>query len=167
MNIKKGLAAFALTSIIAASSLSVFTLSLPLKAEASGLGELGEILYMTKCASCHGREGEGSSLGPSFFENEFVTFDNMDAVQDVILSGRLGKDRKYKDINIDMPPNSLLTATELHEVTSYIINISETSTFTEESDNNPLGKGFWSEEEDPFTDDFEDFFDESEEFFSR
>lgn len=64
----------------------------------------GASLYKTKCAACHGPTGQGmKGMAPPIKGNEFITKGDAGDIKKVILEGRTGKAKKYKDIAIDMP----------------------------------------------------------------
>jgi mono/diheme cytochrome c family protein len=68
----------------------------------------GAKIYTEKCASCHGAEGEGMKMmGPPIKGNKFVLDGGDEALTDVIINGRVGETKKYKDILIPMMPTKL------------------------------------------------------------
>ena len=67
----------------------------------------GAAIYQTKCVACHGVDGKGTAMGPAFAGNEFVASASADEVSAVILKGRNGADKKYKDIALGMPAQQI------------------------------------------------------------
>ena len=64
----------------------------------------GTSLYNTKCAACHGPKGQGmKGMAPALKGNELTTKGDVGDIKKVILEGRTGKAKKYKDMAIDMP----------------------------------------------------------------
>jgi len=74
-----------------------------LTAAQAGWAADGAQLYSQKCAACHGSKGEGGSTGPALKGDPFITHGKPDDIKKVILQGRNGADKKYKNIPIGMP----------------------------------------------------------------
>lgn len=67
----------------------------------------GAAIFKAKCAPCHGADGQGTAMAPAFQKNAFVK-DGKDAdIAQVILNGRAGADKKYKQFAIAMPKQTL------------------------------------------------------------
>ena len=73
----------------------------------SALAADGEALYKSKCLMCHGAEGKGTAMGPAFAGSEFVKSGTEAAIADVILKGREGDAKAYKNIALGMPAQKL------------------------------------------------------------
>jgi cytochrome c5 len=68
----------------------------------------GAEVYTKLCGMCHGAKGEGlPMMGPAIKGNDFVLKGKDAELSDVILKGRAGEDKKYKDIPIPMLPQKL------------------------------------------------------------
>lgn len=71
----------------------------------------GAATYKAKCAACHGAKGEGmKGMAPAQKGNEFITKGKAEDVKKVILEGRAGAAKKYKEFAIDMPKSGLSDA---------------------------------------------------------
>ncbi|MBI5874340.1 MAG: cytochrome c [Deltaproteobacteria bacterium] len=76
----------------------------------------GAAIYKAKCAACHGQKGEGmKGMAPAQKGNEFITKGKADDIKKVIVDGRAGAAKKFKEFAIDMPKSGLsdADATEL------------------------------------------------------
>jgi mono/diheme cytochrome c family protein len=67
----------------------------------------GEALYKTKCLMCHGADGKGTAMGPAFKGSEFIKSSSDQAIAEVILKGREGAAKTYKNIALGMPAQKL------------------------------------------------------------
>lgn len=67
----------------------------------------GGALYKTKCVMCHGADGKGTAMGPAFKDSGFVRSSGDQAIAEVILKGREGAAKKYKNIALGMPAQKL------------------------------------------------------------
>lgn len=74
---------------------------------AAAMAADGAAVYKTKCALCHGADGQGSPMGPAFKGSEFITSGSNGEITGVILKGRTGDQKKYKNIAVGMPAQSL------------------------------------------------------------
>lgn len=83
------------------------------------LAQDGAAIYKAKCMPCHGPEGKGSAMAPAMTGNQFVKTASDQEIQDVILKGREGAAKKYKQYAIGMPAQKLNDA-ETKAVTAYI-----------------------------------------------
>ena len=71
----------------------------------------GAAIYKAKCASCHGQKGEGmKGLAPAHKGNEFITKGKAEDLVKLVLEGRIGAAKKYKEFPIDMPKSGLSEA---------------------------------------------------------
>ena len=71
----------------------------------------GAAIYKAKCASCHGQKGEGmKGLAPAHKGNEFITKGKAEDLVKLVLEGRIGAAKKYKEFPIDMPKSGLSDA---------------------------------------------------------
>ncbi len=59
-------------------------------------------IYAAKCAMCHGKGGEGSTMAPPLKGTDFMKGD-VQAIKDVILQGRSGSAKKFSKYPIAMP----------------------------------------------------------------
>lgn len=70
----------------------------------------GAASYKAKCVACHGDKGQGmKGMAPALKGSEFVKGKAED-VKKVILEGRAGAAKKYKEFPIDMPKSGLSDA---------------------------------------------------------
>jgi mono/diheme cytochrome c family protein len=68
----------------------------------------GAAVYTKLCASCHGMKGEGMAMmGPAIKGNKFVLESDDAAIKDIIINGRSGDAKKYKDFPLPMVPQKL------------------------------------------------------------
>ena len=79
----------------------------------------GAKVYKSKCAACHGPNGQGTPMAPAFKGNEFIKKASDDEIKNVILKGRMGAAKKYKKFPAPMMPQKLSDA-EVKAVISYI-----------------------------------------------
>lgn len=79
----------------------------------------GAALYKTKCQACHGADGKGTAMAPAFTGNSFVKDSTDEQVAEVIIKGRKGADKHYKQFAIDMPPQKI-SPEEARELTAYL-----------------------------------------------
>lgn len=74
----------------------------------TALASDGAAIYGKLCAMCHGAKGEGMPMmGPAIKGNEFVLKGKDADISDVILKGRAGDAKKYKEMPIPMLPQKL------------------------------------------------------------
>ena len=82
----------------------------------------GAAIYKAKCVSCHGQKGEGmKGLAPAHKGNEFVTKSKAEDLIKLVLEGRAGAAKKYKQFPIDMPKSGL-SEEDAETVVKYIQN---------------------------------------------
>ena len=70
----------------------------------------GVAIYKSKCAMCHGADGQGSAMGTAFKGNEFIASSSEKVITEVILKGRNGAAKKYKNLSMGMPAQKLSDA---------------------------------------------------------
>jgi mono/diheme cytochrome c family protein len=76
--------------------------------------------YVETCATCHGEKGEGiPKLAPAFKGNAFITGGSAAEISAVITKGRMGDQKKYKDLPSPMPPASMSDA-RLAAIVAYL-----------------------------------------------
>jgi mono/diheme cytochrome c family protein len=64
--------------------------------------------YKETCGVCHGEKGEGTpGLAPGFKGNKFITEGSEAEIANTITKGRMGGDKRYKDLASPMPPASM------------------------------------------------------------
>ena len=78
----------------------------------------GAAIYRTNCASCHGPAGQGSPMAPAIQGNKFVLESSDKAIAQVVMNGREGTAKLYKDLPMGMPAQNL-TDEELNAVVEY------------------------------------------------
>lgn len=59
-------------------------------------------IYSVRCALCHGQKGEGTDRGPALKDNEFITKGKAEDIKKVIIDGRDGAAKKYKQFSVGM-----------------------------------------------------------------
>ena len=83
----------------------------------------GEKVFMTTCATCHGRDANGlPRLGKGLHHNEFVKGKSDPEMVEFIKTGRRATD-PLNTTGVDMPPrggNPALTDQDLQNVISYV-----------------------------------------------
>lgn len=80
----------------------------------------GADIYKAKCVACHGQKGEGvKGLGPAHKGNKFITEGKPEDIKKVILEGRAGAAKKYKEFPLDMPKSGLSDA-DAEEVVKFM-----------------------------------------------
>jgi len=79
----------------------------------------GAAIYKSKCAMCHGADGQGTAMGNAFKGNKFITSGSDKEIAEVILKGRIGTAKKYKSIAIGMPAKKL-SDTEISAVVAHL-----------------------------------------------
>lgn len=84
----------------------------------------GAAAYRTRCAACHGPDGQGSPMGPAINGNKFVLESNDQAIADVIKNGRQGAAKLYRDLPMGMPGQNL-TDTELNDIVGYVRKLAQ------------------------------------------
>ncbi len=85
----------------------------------------GAAIYGQLCAACHGVKGEGNpAMGPAIKGNKFVTAGDDAAISDVILKGRMGDAKLYKNIPLPMMPVSL-SPDQLKAVTAHMKSLAK------------------------------------------
>lgn len=67
----------------------------------------GAAIYKAKCAACHGADGQGTAMAPAFKDSAWLKGVSDAELTDVILKGREGAAKKYKQYAIGMPKQKL------------------------------------------------------------
>lgn len=84
----------------------------------------GAALYKAKCQPCHGVDGKGTAMAPAFAGNEYIKTGTNEQITDVIVKGRQGAEKKYKQYAIGMPAQKL-TADEAKDVVAYLKSLAK------------------------------------------
>ena len=79
----------------------------------------GVAIFKSRCAMCHGADGQGSAMGTAFKGNEFIASSSEKVITEVILKGRNGAEKKYKNLSMGMPAQKLSSA-EVSAVVTYL-----------------------------------------------
>lgn len=79
----------------------------------------GAAVYKAKCLPCHGAEGKGTAMAPAFTGSEFIKASTDEQISEVILKGREGAKKAYKQFAIGMPAQKL-SADEAKDVVAYL-----------------------------------------------
>ncbi len=69
----------------------------------SAIAADGAAVFKSKCAPCHGADGQGTAMAPAFKGNAFVKSSADADIAAVIKNGREGAAKKYKNFAIGMP----------------------------------------------------------------
>lgn len=88
-------------------TLAVALLALGIGVSGTALAADGAAIYKSKCVACHGADGKGTAMAPSFQNSEFIKNSTEEQVSEVILKGREGAAKKYKNFAIGMPAQKL------------------------------------------------------------
>ena len=80
----------------------------------------GSKLYKLKCAACHGAGGKGTAMAPSFIDNEWMADASDEVLTDVIVNGRQGADKRYKEYAIGMPAQKGMSDEEIDDLIAYM-----------------------------------------------
>lgn len=80
----------------------------------------GASIYKTKCAACHGANGQGTAMAPAFKGSTFINSSSDGEITEVITDGRDGSAKKYKQFAISMPKQKYLNNDEVKAVVVYI-----------------------------------------------
>lgn len=91
---------------------------------ASSMAADGATIFKAKCVACHGPEGKGTPMAPAFAGNEFIASASADDISAVILKGRNGAEKKYKNFAMGMPPQKLEQA-DVDAVIEYLKSLSK------------------------------------------
>lgn len=67
----------------------------------------GAAVYKAKCAMCHGADGQGGPMGAKMTGNDFIKKGSDADISGVLKNGRAAAAKKYKDIKMDMPKQTL------------------------------------------------------------
>jgi mono/diheme cytochrome c family protein len=78
-----------------------------------------EKLFGQKCAVCHGANGEGTATGPAQKGDEFIMTAAPSDLKRVIMEGRSGAAKEYRDIPVDMP-KGLVSAAEADALVTFL-----------------------------------------------
>ena len=80
----------------------------------------GAKLFAKACASCHGEDGAGKpGLAPALKGNKFLAGSEQAALMALIKDGRMGAQKKYKNIPIPMPPQAQLKDDEIKAIITH------------------------------------------------
>lgn len=99
-----------ISGLVAVMAMGSFTLA---------IAQDGAAIYKAKCMPCHGPEGKGSAMAPAMTGNEWLKKASDQEINDVILKGREGAAKKYKQYAIGMPAQKLSEA-ETKAVAAYV-----------------------------------------------
>lgn len=89
-------------------------------AAAVGDSNEGAKLYKLKCAACHGAGGKGTAMAPGFIDNEWMADATDKELIQVIVGGRQGEEKRYKEYAIGMPPQKGMSGEELNDLIAYM-----------------------------------------------
>jgi mono/diheme cytochrome c family protein len=86
----------------------------------AALADTGADIFGSKCASCHGKDGQGTpGLAPALKGDSFVIDGKIEDIENTIQNGRSGDQKHYKDIPVARPAWHLSDA-DLKAVVSYL-----------------------------------------------
>lgn len=100
--------------------LGVGVLALSVAVAGSALAADGAAIFKTKCAACHGTEGQGTpGMAPAFQGNEFIKKSTVAEISLVVKNGRAGDQKKYKQFAIAMPAQKTMTDDDIKAVVEF------------------------------------------------
>lgn len=82
----------------------------------------GAAIYKAKCVLCHGEGGKGTNIAPPHKDNQFIKSSTDEQIAEVIIKGRAGAQKKYKQFPTPMAPVKL-TDEERKAVIAYLRTI--------------------------------------------
>lgn len=86
----------------------------------------GAAIFKAKCSPCHGPDGKGTAMAPSFVDNKFLLESKDEQIIEVVKNGRAGAEKHYKQFAIDMPPQGkALSEDDLKAVVDYVKGIAK------------------------------------------
>ena len=85
--------------------------------------EAGAAIFKAKCSLCHGAEGKGSTMAPSFNGNAWIKGASSADVADVIKNGRKGAAKKYSNYFSDMPASKGMAESDVSALVEYLRSI--------------------------------------------
>ncbi len=90
----------------------------------SAIAADGTAIFKSKCAPCHGADGQGTAMAPAFKGNAFVKSGSEADISAVITNGRNGAEKKYKNFAIGMP-KQVLNADEVTAVVAHLKDLAK------------------------------------------
>ncbi len=87
--------------------LSIAVVALSVAVAGSAIAADGTAIFKSKCAPCHGADGQGTAMAPAFKGNAFIKDGSEADIAHVIQNGRNGAEKKYKNFAIGMPKQTL------------------------------------------------------------
>lgn len=88
------------------------------------LAQDGAAVYKSKCMPCHGPDGKGTAMAPAVVGNQFIKTSSEQELSDIILKGREGAAKKYKQYAIGMPAQKLMDG-ETKAVIAYMKDLAK------------------------------------------
>lgn len=67
----------------------------------------GAAVYKAKCAACHGPQAQGTPMAPGFKGNDFVKTATDQQLMEIVLKGREGPAKRYKQFPMAMPKQNI------------------------------------------------------------
>ncbi|MBI5826937.1 MAG: cytochrome c [Deltaproteobacteria bacterium] len=99
--------------------LGVGVFALSVAVAGSALAADGAAIFKSKCAACHGAEGQGTAMAPAFKGNEFIKKSSVADISLVVKNGRAGAEKKYKQFAIAMPAQKTMSDEDIHAVVEF------------------------------------------------
>ena len=87
--------------------LSIAVVALSVAVAGSAIAADGTAIFKSKCAPCHGADGQGTAMAPAFKGNAFIKDSAEADIAHVLQNGRNGAEKKYKNFAIGMPKQTL------------------------------------------------------------
>ena len=87
--------------------LSIAVVALSVAVAGSAIAADGTAIFKSKCAPCHGADGQGTAMAPAFKGNAFIKNSAEADIANVLKNGRNGAEKKYKNFAIGMPKQTL------------------------------------------------------------
>ena len=105
--------------------IGIFCFSLIMMGTAFAGGMSGVDIFQGKCGACHGTDGEGTAMAPSFEENTFIKYSTSAEIGEVIKQGRNHSDKKYKEFPLPMPSHHDISDKDMTELVKYLKKMAE------------------------------------------
>lgn len=100
--------------------LGIGVVALGLAFAGSAVASDGGALYKAKCAACHGANGQGTAMAPAFTGNDWIASSSEGDIHDVIVNGRQGAAKRYKNFAIGMPAQKGMSDADVSAIVSHL-----------------------------------------------
>lgn len=100
--------------------LGIGVLALGVAVAGSAMAADGAGVFKSKCAPCHGANGQGTPMAPAFTGNDFIKSSSAADIAAVVKNGRSGADKKYKNFAIAMPAQKAMADADIAAVVEHL-----------------------------------------------